>query len=135
MVLKNKKFKNILVYLLSGFLVFCIVFYCILFFALPKIINSNYFLKKIETVVYKKTNADIKIQNHNLSVSKNLNINLKINRIAIERAFLAENIDINFDIFSLSLKNVEASYIFADVEQLKIIFNKKNQNKKKENKI
>lgn len=135
MFFKKNKNRNILISLITAFLLFCITFFAALFFAVPKIINSNYFIQNVQKIIYDKTKLNIEITKSNFTLSKKLSANLKIERIEVKNIICAKNILINADIKTLSIKNATFDYVFIDVDKLKEIQNKKTKNKKSKFKL
>ena len=131
--------KDIYNKILITLLVTIILFYSIIVFLIPNIVNSNSFNNWICSNFSEKYNSQLKLDSLNLKISPTLLLTLNISNINISNlkgvnGFKSDSININSDLKQFKLNSIKINTIYVNKDILSKTFTPKEKKKKKCNK-
>ena len=121
---------------LKGFLGFAFCFLILLYsfciFLLPKYIDEEAIEKAIDSYILKNTNLAFDVSGLQINPNYKLDLNLKADSLKLKDlkksdVLIFQNLNIDINLFSLLLKNIDIDKFEADSIKLNTKFNKKNK--------
>ena len=99
---------------------------------LPKIVNSDKYIAKIEKSLSEKTNFEIKFKNFKFITNPNLTFDIKLKQIYAcsdkkEQLANIKNFTYHTSVFNIKNGRLNSDYIFADINSLKKYFKSKEK--------
>ena len=125
----NRIFLNIIIFLISGF----VLLYALFLFILPIILNSSFFREKVESFFEQKYSVNLLIDNLKFRTSYNLLLTLSIDNFSLQdndkKILVLNDSLINFNVKSLNVENINIDYLFLDKVELERKFKKSGEQK------